>query len=81
MRVCRVPRSRRVQECVLSRACVGQRAVGVEADVGIERGIQGVDARQVRLDQFDRRDLPGAHEPRQLGRGRKHGNRHEGQSM
>ena len=52
---------------VLSRARVGQRAIGVEADVGVERRIERLDALQVRLDEFHRRDLLRAHQPRHFG--------------
>ena len=62
-------------EClVLGHARVGQRAIGVEADVGIERRIERLDSLQMRLDEFDRRDLLRAHEPRQLGGGGKYWN-------
>ena len=66
---------------VLSHARVGQRAIGVEADVGIERRIERLDALQMRLDEFDGGDLPRAHEPRQFGGGSKYRNRHFAQSI
>lgn len=55
-----------MHQCVLGHACVGQGAIGVEADVGIERGIDRVDARQMRFHEFDRGDLFRAHESRQF---------------
>ena len=66
---------------VLSHARVGQRAIGVEADVGIERRIERLDALQVRLDQFHRRDGRRADKARHFRCAGKDGNGHAGQSI
>ena len=58
----------RVHACrALGRACVGQRAIRIEADVGVERGFVRVDACERRLHQFLRRDFLRARRARHFG--------------
>ena len=58
---CRVPSEARPRPGAsrrVRRPCIGQRALGVEADVGVRARVQRLDALQVRLDELDRGDLP-----------------------
>ena len=75
------PWRRRVHQFTFGRACIVQGPLAVQADVSVQRGIEGVNPCEVRLDQFHRRDGLRADEVRHFGCAGKDGDGHGGQSI